>query len=195
MEKCLTLIVWESALWYLLSTVSAVWSITSSKHMKFYLVLSKSHSTNLCIIPKHQIATSCILTVELKDFIKSIIYFFLLQSVGASVCIATSPILSYSLHMKVGSSWIAFHNSSKFLPRAISGFHINQSIHVPVFLPNLPSQPSGKLNFTHLDLVRTLTFFLVGESFFCISSTKLLRRMPRLSLAFTGRLGTGLIYP
>lgn len=45
-------------------------------------------------------------------------------------------------------------------------FHMNQSIHVPVFLPNLHSQPSGKLNFTHLDPVRTLGFFgLVKVSF------------------------------
>lgn len=59
------------------------------------------------------------------------------------------------------SSYTVFHNPSKFLPRAISGFHMNQSIRVPVFLPNLHSQPSGKLNFTHLDAVRTLAFFLL----------------------------------
>lgn len=61
---------------------------------------------------------------------------------------------------------MVFHNTSKFLPRAVSGFHMNQSIHVPVFLPNLHSQPSGKLNFTHLDPLRTLAFFWLLRFYF-----------------------------
>lgn len=91
----------------------------------------------------------------------------------------------------MGSSCIVFHNTSKFLPRAVSGFHMNQSIHVPVFLPNLHSQPSGKLNFTHLDLVRTLAF-LVDKGFFCINSIKSLSKMPRQPVALTDGLGAGL---
>lgn len=74
-------------------------------------------------------------------------------------------------------------------------FHMNQSIRVPVFLPNLRSQPSGKLNFTHLDPVRTLGFLGVGKGFFYIKNTELLRRMPRLSLAFFDSLQTKLILP